>query len=227
MLVQQLLPTLTLPTLLLTLQPPSAALDNGLGMTPPLGWSGFNFFGFSLNESIMIETADAMVSTGLSKLGFRYVNLDAGWLTSERDPQTQKVIPVKSKWPSGIRAMADQIHSKGLLFGVYTDLSDHTCGWGPGSANHYAVDAQTFAKDFQADYLKVDFCGAWNGSDAGRTLPESCSPGALGAGGDLHQANTTVANATAWCSAHKGCGRFTTAGASTFACDATNNTVRK
>eukprot|EP01048_Picozoa_sp_COSAG05_P018017 COSAG05_NODE_2563_length_2894_cov_2.316995_2_plen_132_part_00 len=108
-----------LPVLLfLLLALPSAALDNGLGRTPPLGWSGFNFFAFQLNESIMLETADAMVSTGLAKLGFEYVNLDAGWLTSARDPVTKKVIPVKSKWPSGIRSLADKIHQKGLKFGI-------------------------------------------------------------------------------------------------------------
>lgn len=219
--------TLLLALLLATLPPPSAALENGLGATPPLGWSGFNFFGFSLNETIMLDTADALVSTGLSALGFQYINLDAGWLTSERDPTTKKVIPVKSKWPNGIRAMSDAIHAKGLLFGVYSDLSDHTCGWGPGSANHYDVDAETFAHDFQADYLKVDFCGAWNGSAAGRTLPESCGAGALGAGGDLRQANTTVANATAWCLANEECGGFTTEGAHAVACDATNTTIRK
>ena len=110
---------------------------------------------------------------------------------------------------------------------VDTDLSDHTCGWGPGSANHYAVDAQTFAHDFQADYLKVDFCGAWSGNVSGRTLPESCGAGALGAGGDLHHANTTVANATAWCLASAECGGFTTDAPHASACDESNTTVRK
>lgn len=99
---------LSLPALLLALflaaPTPSAALNNGVGATPPLGWSGFNYWAFQLNETIMLETADALISTGLHKLGFKYVNLDAGWLTSERDPQTHKVIPVKSKWPNGIRA---------------------------------------------------------------------------------------------------------------------------
>ena len=112
-------PPLLRPALLTALLlAPSAALDNGLGRTPPLGWSGFNFFAFELNETIMLETADAMISTGLAKLGFQYVNLDAGWLTSARDPNTSKVIPVKYKWPSGIRSMADKIHAKGLKFGV-------------------------------------------------------------------------------------------------------------
>ena len=109
-------PPLLLAALLLA--PSAAALDNGLGRTPPLGWSGFNFFAFELNETIMLETADAMISTGLAKLGFEYVNLDAGWLTSARDPNTSAVIPVEYKWPSGIRSMADKIHAKGLKFGV-------------------------------------------------------------------------------------------------------------
>ena len=113
--LQRRSPPLLLAPLLLA---PAAALDNGLGRTPPLGWSGFNFFAFELNETIMLETADAMISTGLAKLGFQYVNLDAGWLTSARDPNTSAVIPVEYKWPSGIRSMADKIHAKGLKFGV-------------------------------------------------------------------------------------------------------------
>ena len=87
----------------LVVLPLALSLDNGLGRTPPLGWSGFNFFAFELNESIMLETADAILNTGLARLNFTYVNLDAGWLTSSRDPQTGKVIPVKYKWPRGIR----------------------------------------------------------------------------------------------------------------------------
>eukprot|EP01048_Picozoa_sp_COSAG05_P018018 COSAG05_NODE_2563_length_2894_cov_2.316995_3_plen_284_part_00 len=111
--------------------------------------------------------------------------------------------------------------------GVYTDLSDHTCGWGPGSAGHYAVDAQTFAHDFEADYLKVDYCGAWDGNITDKTLSESCSGGALGAGGDLFQANTTTANATSWCLASPICGGFTTDALATDACNANNHTIRK
>ena len=73
----------------------------------------------------------------------------------------------------------------------------------------------------------MDFCGAWSGNVSGRTLPESCGAGALGAGGDLHQSNTTVANATAWCLASAECGGFTTDAPHASACDASNTTVRK
>lgn len=71
-----------------------------------------------------------MVSTGLAKLGFEYVNLDAGWLTSSRHPNTSELVPVPAKWPNGMNYLSDKIHGLHLKLGVYTDLSDHTCGWG-------------------------------------------------------------------------------------------------
>jgi hypothetical protein len=159
----------------------------------------------------VLASADALKSTGLAALGFEYVNLDAGWLTSERNTTTSKLVPVASKWPNGIKHLSDAIHRKGLKFGVYTDISSHSCGWGPGSYDHYTVDAKTFADDWQIDYLKVDYCGAWNGT-GGKPLADSCAAGALGAGGDLHKANTTITNATAWCQASPLCGGFTTEG---------------
>ena len=206
-----------------------AALDNGLGRLPPLGWSGFNYFGFALNETIMLDTAAAMVSTGLAKLGFEYVNLDAGWLDSARDPSTSALVPVKSKWPHGMKYLADNFHAKGLKLGVYTDLSDHTCGWGPGSYHHFEVDANTFAA-WGVDYLKVDFCGAVSGPWQFPTFENSCASGALGAGGDMYKANTTIAHAIKTCQADPACGGFTTATKAATACasgTARNTTIHE
>ena len=107
-----------------------------------------------------MEMADAMVSTGLSKLGFEYINVDAGYLTHTRDPTTSKLIVNPVLFPSGMRKLADHIHSRGLKMGVYTDLTSQSCGRGPGSFGHYKIDAETFAKDWDADYLKVDYCGS-------------------------------------------------------------------
>ena len=135
-------------------------LPHNAGSTPPMAWSAWNFFSTHINENVTLATADALISTGLAELGYRYVNIDAGVWHTERDPKSQKIIPDPSKFPNGLRYVADKLHAKGLLFGIYTDLSDHSCGTGPGSEGHYELDAQTFAHDYQADYLKVDFCGA-------------------------------------------------------------------
>eukprot|EP01043_Picozoa_sp_COSAG02_P002482 COSAG02_NODE_57_length_43668_cov_118.217196_19_plen_612_part_00 len=138
------------------------AMPNGLGQTPAMAWSSWNYFAFGINETIALEIGDALVSTGLAKLGYRYVNIDAGSFTGDRDKTTGKIIPNAKKYPHGMRWLSDQLHAKGLMFGVYTDISLHTCG-GSGSMGHYKLDAETYAHDWQVDYLKVDFCGATPG----------------------------------------------------------------
>eukprot|EP00930_Biecheleria_cincta_P039969 TRINITY_DN27423_c0_g2_i1.p1 TRINITY_DN27423_c0_g2~~TRINITY_DN27423_c0_g2_i1.p1 ORF type:complete len:456 (-),score=61.16 TRINITY_DN27423_c0_g2_i1:65-1432(-) len=136
----------------------AAALDNSLGLRPPMAWSSWNRFGLQANEQDIIETARALLSTGLADLGYKYVNIDAGYLAA-RD-STGKLIVTKSRYPSGIKHLGDTLHAMGLKLGVYTDISGHTCGDGPGtgSKGHYDLDAATFA-EWGADYLKVDFCG--------------------------------------------------------------------
>ena len=153
----------------------TTALDNGAGALPALGWSSWNLFGNSINEAAILEIADALVATNLSKVGFKYVNVDAGAIIRSRDPVTGKPVVNKAKFPRGMRALADSIHAKGLLLGVYTDISNHECGTGPGSQGHYQIDAETYALDWQVDYLKVDFCGPTNGSTGGGKV--SIAPG--------------------------------------------------
>ena len=93
-------------------------------------WAGGrcrNYFANHINESVILEMADAMVSTGLAKVGYEYINIDAGYLTRPRDPS--KRLRVNSqKFPSGIKHLADRIHAKGLKLGVYTDLGVGSCG---------------------------------------------------------------------------------------------------
>ena len=139
------------------------AVPNGLGQTPAMAWSSWNYFSLQsspneFNETIALEIGDALVSTGLARLGYVYVNIDAGSFTGSRDATTKKIIPNFKKYPHGMRWLSDQLHAKGLKFGVYTDISNHTCG-GSGSMGHYKIDAETYAHDWQVDYLKVDFCG--------------------------------------------------------------------
>ena len=143
------------------------ALDNGAGTLPALGWSSWNYFGSAISEEVILGNADALISTGLSKLGYRYVNIDAGMIVRDRDPATGKLVVDRRKFPRGIRYVSDQLHAKGLLFGVYTDISSSSCNTGPGSGGHYQVDADTFAHDWRADYLKVDFCGPTAGECKG------------------------------------------------------------
>uniref|UniRef100_A0A0D6R6Z2 Alpha-galactosidase n=1 Tax=Araucaria cunninghamii TaxID=56994 RepID=A0A0D6R6Z2_ARACU len=132
-------------------------LENGLGQTPPMGWNSWNTFRCNVTEKIVRETADAIVATGLDKLGYVYINLDDCWAEKKRDKEG-KLVARASKFPSGIKALADYIHSKGLKFGIYSDAGKYTCSrTQPGSLGHEELDAMTFAS-WGVDYLKYDNC---------------------------------------------------------------------
>jgi alpha-galactosidase len=148
----------------------ACALDNGLGLTPRLAFSTWNFFGTSANETHVHEIAAALERTGLKDLGFDTVNIDAG--SVDRDQSTGKLVASR-RFPSGMKALSGFLHGAGFKFGAYNDISGHTCGNGPaaGSLNHYSVDAETFAHDWQVDYLKFDFCGV----QLPGTPPENCT----------------------------------------------------
>ncbi|KAI4384579.1 hypothetical protein MLD38_002710 [Melastoma candidum] len=131
-------------------------LNNGLGLTPQMGWNSWNFFGCNINETVIKETADALVSTGLADLGYIYVNIDDCWSSATRDLEGQ-LVPDPTTFPSGIKALADYIHEKGLKLGIYSDAGVFTCQVRPGSLYHEVDDAELFAS-WDVDYLKYDNC---------------------------------------------------------------------
>ncbi|XP_054785752.1 alpha-galactosidase-like [Prosopis cineraria] len=140
--------------------PPQLArysLLNGLALTPPMGWNSWNHFGCNINEDLIKQTADAMVSTGLSSLGYQYINIDDCWGEPARDSQGNLVAKA-STFPSGIKTLADYVHAKGLMLGIYSDAGTQTCSKRqPGSLGHEDRDAKTFAS-WGVDYLKYDNC---------------------------------------------------------------------
>lgn len=120
-------------------------LDNGLGHTPPMGWNSWNHFACNIKEDLIRETADAMVSTGLAALGYQYINIDDCWGELNRDSKGN-LVPKASTFPSGMKALADYIHKKGLKLGIYSDAGNQTCSKTmPGSLGHEKQDAKTFA----------------------------------------------------------------------------------
>ncbi|MCO5564530.1 hypothetical protein L7F22_018192 [Adiantum nelumboides] len=131
-------------------------LDNGLGRTPQMGWNSWNHFGCRIDEQIIRATADAMVSTGLAKLGYIYVNIDDCWAEMSRDSQGN-LQARGSTFPSGMKAVADYVHAKGLKLGIYSDAGYQTCQEQPGSLGYEYDDAATFAA-WGIDYLKYDNC---------------------------------------------------------------------
>jgi len=144
--------------LLLVLMAPAAghALENGLARTPPMGWNSWNKYACKgINEGVVRETADAMASNGMKDAGYQYVIIDDCWQTG-RDAEGNIIVD-KEKFPGGIKAVADYVHSKGLKFGIYTDAGTETCGGRPGSLGHEYQDALQYAK-WGVDYLKEDWC---------------------------------------------------------------------
>ena len=128
-----------------------------LSKTPPMGFNTWNTFGENINEQIIKETADKMVELGLRDCGYEYLVIDDCWSKRERDPQTGKIVPDEEKFPNGMKAVSDYVHSKGLKFGMYSCAGTRTCADYPGSFDHEYLDAETFA-EYGVDFLKYDFC---------------------------------------------------------------------
>jgi alpha-galactosidase len=136
-----------------------------LAPTPPMGWNSWNKFACNIDEALVRETADAMVSSGLKDAGYEYVNIDDCWQARERDAEG-KLQPDPARFPSGMRALADYVHDLGLKLGIYSDRGTATCGGYPGSYAHELDDAATFA-EWGIDYLKYDNCAIPRGREEG------------------------------------------------------------
>src|SRR5262245_50724921 len=126
-----------------------------LALTPPMGWNSWHKFGCNVNEQLIRETADAMVSSGMKDAGYDYILIDDCWQAS-RDP-AGNIVANKIGFPSGMKALADYVHAKGLKFGLYSDAGGHTCKGRPGSLGYEYQDAARYAA-WGVDYLKYDFC---------------------------------------------------------------------
>lgn len=124
---------------------------------PPMGWMTWNGFGENINETIIKEIADAMVTSGMADAGYKYIFIDDGW-QGGRDNKNN-IIPDPKKFPSGMKALAEYVHTKGLKLGIYSDAAPLTCAGFTGSLNFENQDAATFAA-WGIDYLKYDYCNA-------------------------------------------------------------------
>ena len=150
-----------------------------LAKRPPMGWNSWNTFGRDINENLIKETADIMVEQGYLAAGYEYLVIDDCWSKMERD-ENGRLVADPEKFPSGMKAVADYVHSKGLKFGMYSCAGVRTCAGYPSSYDHEYVDAQTFA-DWGVDFLKYDFCNFPETGDCkGRYLQMSMALKATG-----------------------------------------------
>ena len=135
--------------------PPPGAAWMTLARTPPMGWNSWNKFGCDVSERLVKEMADAMVSSGLRDAGYQYIVIDDCWQVS-RDADGA-IVPDPERFPSGMKALADYVHAKGLKFGLYSDAGARTCQGRPGSNGYEVEDARQYAA-WGVDYLKYDWC---------------------------------------------------------------------
>ncbi|RFU81202.1 glycoside hydrolase family 27 [Trichoderma arundinaceum] len=145
-------------------------LSVGLLAVPCLGWNTWNTFKSNINETLIKSSAKSLVDTGLAQAGYNYVNLDDGWQAFTRDSLGRQQ-PNSTKFPSGIRTLADFVHSLGLKIGIYSRSSDsgiYDCAFYPGSYGYEERDASTYAS-WMIDYLKLDNCGSFH---AGTLSPQ-------------------------------------------------------
>lgn len=126
-----------------------------LAATPPMGWNSWNKFACNVSEQLIRQQADAMVASGMKAAGYTYLVIDDCWQKSRDD--NGNIVADPERFPSGIKALADYVHAKGLKFGLYSDAGALTCGGRPGSAGHEFQDARQYAR-WGVDYLKYDWC---------------------------------------------------------------------
>ncbi|XP_023036204.1 alpha-N-acetylgalactosaminidase isoform X1 [Drosophila willistoni] len=145
-------------------------LDNGLVLTPPMGWMPFEryrcmtdcvrFPRDCISERLFRRTADLLVSEGYAKVGYKYLIIDDCWMERQRDTTTDELLPNENRFPSGMNDLSNYIHNRGLKFGLYHDVGYKTCMYqGPGAIDHFELDAKTFAS-WGVDYIKMDGCYA-------------------------------------------------------------------
>jgi len=148
-------------------------IQKGQQETPMMGWASWNNYRIHINENIIKSQTDVLSSSGLKDLGYSYINIDDGFFGG-RD-KNGNLLSHKQRFPNGMKSLAKYIHSKGLKAGIYSDAGINTCasfwdkdtiGVGMGLYGHEKMDLNLFLKDWNYDFIKVDWCGAeWLGLD--------------------------------------------------------------
>ena len=137
--------------------------------TPVMGWSSWNTYGVNISDTLIMRQADAMVASGLKAAGYQYVNIDDGYFGGRDDEGNLQLN--KARFPGSMRVVSDYIHSLGLKAGIYTDAGANTCasiwggdtgGYGSAIYGHEEQDSKLFFKNWNFDFIKIDYCGADN-----------------------------------------------------------------
>ncbi|MGE4585918.1 MAG: glycoside hydrolase family 27 protein [Mangrovibacterium sp.] len=143
------------PAMLIVLSLWTVSVKAQPALTPPMGWNSWNKFGCNINEKLIREMAYRLVESGMRDAGYEYLVIDDCWQTG-RD-SLGNILADPEKFPSGMKALGDYIHSLGLKFGIYSCAGSKTCQGRPGSRGYQFQDARTYAS-WGVDYLKYDWC---------------------------------------------------------------------
>jgi alpha-galactosidase len=141
-----------------------ATADSERAVTPPMGWNSWNAFSCDVTEDDIRDAADLLVDTGLRDAGYEYLVVDDCWM-AEEVAEDGRLRPHPEDFPSGVEALAEYVHDRGLKFGIYSSAGDATCQGYPASLGRERTHARQFA-DWGVDYLKYDNCGDHRGEDA-------------------------------------------------------------
>ena len=131
------------------------SLDNGLGLTPQMGWNTWNKFACNINQTLIKKSIDEFINSGLVEAGYKYINLDDCW--QKNRSRDGIILPDYETFPDGIEPLVKYAHERGLLFGLYSSAGNYTCQGREGSLNYEDNDAKTYAQ-WNVDYLKYDNC---------------------------------------------------------------------
>ena len=145
----------------------------GLAPTPPMGWNSWNSFQVNCSEQLIKETAQALIKSGMRDAGYTYIVVDDGWEAMERDG-LGNLIPDPKRFPSGMKALGDYLHSNGFKFGIHNCAGRTTCSGFPGGRGHEFQDARAYAS-WGVDYLKYDWCdhGTANAEETYKTMGDA------------------------------------------------------
>ena len=145
-------------------------LTGTLAPTPPMGFNTWNTFQTKIDEVMLRDMVDVYISSGMRDAGYQYFVLDDGWMAMERD-QNGSLVADPVKFPHGMKAFADYVHSKGLKFGIYNCAGTKTCAGYPGTRGHEFEDARLYAS-WGVDFLKYDWCNtdSLNAPEAYKTM---------------------------------------------------------
>ena len=134
--------------------------------TPLMGWASWNAYRTNITEEAILSQAEKLVELGLAELGYIYVNTDDGWQYGRGEDGLVKTN--ETRFPSGMKSLADKIHAMGLMAGIYTDAGASTCGWisdqettndNVGLYGYDEEDLNRYLVEWGYDFIKVDWCG--------------------------------------------------------------------